>query len=358
MADTKISALGAATTPLTGTEELPIVQGGGTQRVRVSNLTTGRAVSAASLALTGSPLPTASGGTGYASYAVGDMLYADTTTTLSKLVGVATGNALLSGGVGVAPLWGKVGLGTHIDGTLQVGNGGTGTTTAFTTGSVVFAGSSGIYSQNNANLHWDTATNYLFVGKASSGNTTGVEVRAHGAVWAIGDNQAPVNTVQSCFTNSNSSNTDLMECNVGHYQRTALYVRNSGAGAGNTCNHIHFQYGAGTLAGYITSVGTTTSYSSASDARLKKDLGVCLVSRIQNVVIHNFEWKGTGVRTIGAFAQELLDAVPEAVTVGTDEVNQNGELMRPWGVDYAKLVPDLIIEIQQLRARVAALEGK
>ena len=46
MADKKISALTAATTPLAGTEVLPIVQGGATVKVAVSNLTAGRTVNA------------------------------------------------------------------------------------------------------------------------------------------------------------------------------------------------------------------------------------------------------------------------------------------------------------------------
>ena len=46
MADKKISALTAATTPLAGTEVLPIVQSGATVKVAVSDLTAGRAISA------------------------------------------------------------------------------------------------------------------------------------------------------------------------------------------------------------------------------------------------------------------------------------------------------------------------
>lgn len=61
-------------------------------------------------------LAEARGGTGKASYAVGDLLYADTTTTLARLADVATGNALISGGTGTAPAWGKIGLSTHISG--------------------------------------------------------------------------------------------------------------------------------------------------------------------------------------------------------------------------------------------------
>ena len=67
----------------------------------------------------------ANGGTGFASYAVGDLLYANTTTTLAKLPDVATGNALISGGVNTAPSWGKIGLTTHVSGVLPIANGGT-----------------------------------------------------------------------------------------------------------------------------------------------------------------------------------------------------------------------------------------
>lgn len=66
------------------------------------------------------------GGTGLASYAVGDLLYASGATTLAKLADVATGNVLLSGGIGVAPSYGKVGLTTHVSGILPTANGGTG----------------------------------------------------------------------------------------------------------------------------------------------------------------------------------------------------------------------------------------
>ena len=52
MADSKISALPASTTPLAGTEVLPIVQSSATKQVTVANLTAGRAVSALSFAST------------------------------------------------------------------------------------------------------------------------------------------------------------------------------------------------------------------------------------------------------------------------------------------------------------------
>lgn len=52
-------------------------------------------------------------------------------------------------------------------GTLGVANGGTGTTTAFTAGSVIFAGASGVYSQDNTNFFWDDSNNRLGIGTAT-----------------------------------------------------------------------------------------------------------------------------------------------------------------------------------------------
>ena len=86
------------------------------------------ALAAGSLATGFTAVTAPLGGTGLTSYAVGDLLYADTTTSLAKLADVAVGNALISGGVGAAPSWGKIGLTTHVSGTLPIANGGTGTT--------------------------------------------------------------------------------------------------------------------------------------------------------------------------------------------------------------------------------------
>ncbi len=88
------------------------------------------------------------GGTGLAAYAVGDLLYASAANALSKLADVAVGNVLISGGVGVAPSWGKVGLTSHVDGVLPVANGGTGTATGSITGTGALVLAAGGANQN------------------------------------------------------------------------------------------------------------------------------------------------------------------------------------------------------------------
>jgi len=136
------------TTQVTGT--LPIANGGtGSTSTTYCSLTSN---------VTGT-LPATNGGTDNSSYAVGDLLYASTTTALSKLAGVATGNALISGGVSTAPSWGKIGLTTHVSGTLPVANGGTGVTTSTGSGAVVLATSPTLTTPNLGTPSAATLTN-------------------------------------------------------------------------------------------------------------------------------------------------------------------------------------------------------
>ena len=86
-------------------------------------------------------------------------------------------------------------LTTGVTGTLPVANGGTGTSTAFTTGSVVFAGASGTYTQDNANFFWDDTNNRLGIGtsapttKLTINNNTALPSAgaiANTSIWQVG----------------------------------------------------------------------------------------------------------------------------------------------------------------------------
>lgn len=91
MADSKISALPASTTPLAGTEVLPIVQSGSTVQVSVANLTAGRAVSALSLTST-----TTLGVTGTSTLSGNAIIsVTDNTNAALRITQLGTGNALL-----------------------------------------------------------------------------------------------------------------------------------------------------------------------------------------------------------------------------------------------------------------------
>jgi hypothetical protein len=120
------------------------------------------------------------GGTGLTSYTIGDLIVASGATTLTQLPDVATGNVLLSGGVGVAPSYGKVGLTTHVSGTLPIANGGTNATATPTAGAIAYgtgtayaftaAGTAGqVLTSNGAGVPtWTTNGNGDVVGPASA----------------------------------------------------------------------------------------------------------------------------------------------------------------------------------------------
>jgi hypothetical protein len=126
-------------------------------------------------------LVAANGGTGQSTYTDGDLLYASGATALSKLADVATGNALISGGVGVAPSYGKIGLTTHVSGTLAVGNGGTGLTVGTSGGVPYFSATNTLTS--SAVL----AANAIVVG-GGAGASPATVTTGTGVVTALGQN--------------------------------------------------------------------------------------------------------------------------------------------------------------------------
>ena len=95
-------------------------------------------------ALTGnaSTATSATTATNLAGGAVGSIAYQSAAGATTFLADVATGNAVISGGVGVAPSYGKIGLTTHVSGTLPVANGGTGQTT-YTNGELLIGNTTG-----------------------------------------------------------------------------------------------------------------------------------------------------------------------------------------------------------------------
>jgi hypothetical protein len=128
---------------------------------------------------------------------------------------------------------------------------------------------------------------------------------------------------------------------------------------------IVFLNSSGVVSGSITSGDTSTSFNTASDARLKhaieKLVGALDIVRQLNPI--HFRWNSTDEKDEGFLAHELMHVVPRAVTGEPDAVNDDGTI-RPQQVDHSKLVPfltaalqELAAQVQALTARVAQLEG-
>lgn len=130
------------------------------------------------------PLGVPYGGNGQSSYAIGDILQASASTTLSKLAAVATGNVLISGGTTTISSWGKVGLTTHVSGILPYANGGSNAATAWTQGSILFAGASNL-TEANANLFFDATNKRLGIGTFATSPDTLLTLNANSAVTSV-----------------------------------------------------------------------------------------------------------------------------------------------------------------------------
>jgi hypothetical protein len=133
-----------------------------------------------------------------------------------------------------------------------------------------------------------------------------------------------------------------------------LVIKNTDAQSSGQLFQL-FLNSAGNTAGSISHSGTTAVlYNVTSDARLKENVANAddAASLIDALQVRKFDWKeDSSHQRYGFIAQELVEVAPEAVNQPSDP----DEMM---GVDYSKLVPMLVKELQSLRARVAELEGK
>ena len=127
-------------------------------------------------------------------------------------------------------------------------------------------------------------------------------------------------------------------------------VRTSRNGTAAASHYIF--YNDNGQVGDINTSGTATAYNITSDQRLKENIADAPAGNIDAIRVRSFDWKADGThQTYGMVAQELIDVAPEAVSQGETEDDM-------WGVDYSKLVPMMIKEIQDLKAEVAALKGE
>ena len=126
----------------------------------------------------------------------------------------------------------------------------------------------------------------------------------------------------------------------------------SGVGSGN--GYAQWFYN-GSAIGSITQNGTTgVLYNITSDQRLKENIvdAPNALASIKAIKVRSFDWKSDGSHSeYGYIAQELLEVAPEAVHVPAD----SEEMM---GVDFGRLTPRLVKAIQEIAARLEALENK
>jgi hypothetical protein len=124
--------------------------------------------------------------------------------------------------------------------------------------------------------------------------------------------------------------------------------------------HMIF-YNTNGAVGSITTSGTSTAYNTTSDYRLKTGARPVLnaVDRINSVPVREYKWLNdpSGPYSVGFFAHEMQVVLPDVVTGVKDQLDDKGQLY-PQMIDYSKAVPLLWAAVQELSAKVAALEAR
>jgi hypothetical protein len=237
---------------------------------------------------------------------------------------------------------------------VQIGNGSIGSTgfetdvfnNVYSNGSFryIATGIASYYSQSNGNNIWYTApsgtagqpisftqamtldaSGNLLVG--ATGNPTDSRLHVSGRVGIV-------NAISDCLLVSatGTDNSGYVFLGSGSATRQAAYFSINGANVGR-----------------IECSSTSTTYATSSDARLKTNVvnAPDAASLIDSLQVRQFDWKSDGShQRYGFVAQELYEVAPEAVSKPQDP----DEMM---AVDYSKLVPMLVKEIQSLRQRLA-----
>ena len=235
-----------------------------------------------------------------------------------------------------------------------------------------------------------SGTTKLFLGSAGSfitGNTgtTNQGIRAEGALlFAAGGHSERMRiTSDAIFAFTTTVNPGFgTNTDPGHFFADtgyAMHARNAGTALYvsrnvNTGSLVSFNYNGGGQIAEITTNGSSVSYGTGSDYRLKENITTLTnaITRLKNLKPSRFNFlKTPSITQDGFIAHEVQEVVPEAVTGVKDEVlTEDGDMGDKKGdpvmqnLDVAKIVPLLVAALQEeiskresLETRVAALEA-
>jgi hypothetical protein len=134
---------------------------------------------------------------------------------------------------------------------------------------------------------------------------------------------------------------------------------NIGSNSTASSVRMYFTNPNGAVGNILTS-GSSTSYNTSSDYRLKENVVPMegALDRVDALKPSRFNFIADADKTVDGFlAHEVAEVVPEAISGEKDAVDEEGNPVYQ-GIDQSKLVPLLVGAIQELRAEIELLKNK
>ena len=274
--------------------------------------------------------------------------------------------------------------------------GGENTILGYNAGTKVTTGSGNTIIGRNAGIELTTGSSNVFIGiKTGVGgagqNSTGSENTFVGPESGSHMTSGAKNTILGAYDGNQggldirtSSNNIVLSDGDGNPRlvidgqgvvNIGIDFATSGSGDGVVINHdgsgiqskaatTNFSYhnrfyNSNGQVGYISTQNSTTSYNTSSDYRLKENVDYTwdATTRLKQLKPARFNFIADADTTVDGFlAHEAQAVVPESVVGTHNEVDDDGAAVMQ-GIDQSKLVPLLVKTIQELEARITALEG-
>jgi hypothetical protein len=196
----------------------------------------------------------------------------------------------------------------------------------------------GGYNGNQGGLDIRTASNYIVLSDGD-GNPRQV-IDNNGRTYLSGS----ISTSFPTFT-SKVYLADDNGVSVGVYMLTNTTLAQSRIFFGNPNG----------IVGSISTSGSSTTFSTSSDYRLKENIAPMTgaLDKVAQLKPCTYTWKADGSAGEGFIAHELAEVVPQCVAGEKDAVNEDGSI-KPQGIDTSFLVATLTAAIQELNAKVEA----
>ena len=219
-------------------------------------------------------------------------------------------------------------------------------------------------------IHSDSIARLKITGSSGQGEDNGIKIFQNGVNTSIANGD---NGYMRFYTNNTerlriTSSGELLIGSTTGGSSSSLHVQGNGtlsvfqvadANSGTARNAILFRNSSSAGVGSIQVNSTSVAYNTSSDHRLKENVDYTFdaTTRLKQLKPARFNFIADADTTVDGFlAHEVQSVVPEAITGTHNEVDDDGNAVYQ-GIDQSKIVPLLVKTIQELEARITALEN-